>query len=89
MNDENVENSLREIIAAHIKAEPDALARDATLESLNIESLDLIEIIFEIEERFDVNLEADEKTAGLSNLGDFIDWLQKNIEAEQLRSKSS
>lgn len=79
----DIELRVRDIVAKYAKVEAKDLSRDTELQALNIESLDLIEIIFEVEDAFDIDIEQDEKSAGLTNLGQVLDWLTSNIEAQK------
>ena len=57
--------TLRDIIADKFDKSADAVTLDATFESLEIDSLDTFDIIFEAEEKFDIkvpNEEVDIKT---------------------------
>ena len=86
MADAGIEDTAREIISKHVKMDASELTRETTLESLNIESLDLVEIIFEIEDKFDVNVDEDEKSAKMTTLGELLDWLTANIELQKSAS---
>jgi acyl carrier protein len=79
MTETDVESTVRTIVARHVNVNPADISRDTRLESLNIESLDLIEIIFEIEDRFDINIDQDERSAKLTTVGEMLDWLTTNV----------
>lgn len=79
----DVEAKVRQIVAKYAKIDPKDINRDTDLQSLNIESLDLIEIIFEVEDVFEIDIEQDEKAANLTTLGEVLDWLTANIEAQK------
>ena len=81
--DGNVENQVREIIAKYAKVDSKVISRSTDLQTLNIESLDLIEIIFEVEDKFEIDIEQDEKANDLSTLGEVLDWLTASIEAQK------
>ncbi len=53
---EDVAKKVIEIIAEQAMLEPHEVALDATLESLSIDSLGLVETVFAIEEVFDVHV---------------------------------
>lgn len=68
--------ALREIIARDHGVDPASLAPQTALETLQIDSLSLIELLFVLEERFDVtaeNVPADLPTLG--SVADYIDGL--------------
>ena len=79
----DVDSRVREIVAKYAKIDPKDINRDTDLQTLNIESLDLIEIIFEVEDAFEIDIEQDEKSANLTTLGEVLDWLTTNIEAQK------
>jgi acyl carrier protein len=79
----DVEDRVRAIVAKYAKVDPKDINRDTDLQTLNIESLDLIEIIFEVEDAFGIDIEQDEKAANLTTLGEVLDWLTGNIEAQK------
>jgi acyl carrier protein len=51
-----VETEVLKIIAAKAQVEPATLAPGAKLSSLNISSLDVVEIVFALEEMFDIQI---------------------------------
>jgi acyl carrier protein len=60
-------------------ADPDALARDATLESVDVDSLDLVELTQVVEERYEIDLEgADFKQ--VRTIGDIVDLVVARIQ---------
>ncbi len=54
-----VDLAVREIIAGHIQADPATVALEARLEDLKITSLDVVEIVFALEQRFNVQIPID------------------------------
>lgn len=52
----SVQQQIFDIIGAHGEIDMDKLTPDSTLKELGIDSLDAVEIIFDIEEHFDVTL---------------------------------
>lgn len=49
-------NDVRDIIAKHSSLGAEALTPETNLDELNIQSLDLVEVMFEIEERFKIEI---------------------------------
>lgn len=62
----SVQQKIIEILAEQALLEPEDVTLDATLESLGIDSMNLVEIIFAIEESFDIEIpfNANEPDAG-------------------------
>lgn len=67
-------DAVREIVMAETGLSAERLTADATLAELDISSLDLASIVFEIEDRFDVEIAIDTLTPDLtfSELADRI-----------------
>jgi acyl carrier protein len=60
-------------------ADPDDVTRDATLEAIDVDSLDLVELTQVIEETYDVDLEgADFKS--IATVGDVVDLVVGRIQ---------
>ena len=64
-----------EIICDKIDYEPDQIDMDSTFESLKIDSLDLVEIVLDIEDEFGVELD---ETDDLKSVGDLVSYIEKN-----------
>ena len=58
------------------------LTRDATLEDLEIESIDMVMILQGLEEEFEVYVPMDQEIMELKNVGDVIDTVTRLIEAK-------
>jgi len=64
------------VIAKTRKIPPETISLDASLEELGIDSLDGLNLIFELEEEFDISI-PDEKVLHMSNVRQIVDGLQK------------
>jgi acyl carrier protein len=51
-----VQAAVFEVIASHIKNQPEAISRDMPLEELGIDSLGAITILYELEDRYDIEI---------------------------------
>lgn len=61
-------------------ADADAVSRDATLEAIDVDSLDLVELTQVVEETYDVDLEgADFKN--IKTVGDVVDLVVARVQA--------
>ena len=56
---EAIEDVLREIIAKQAHVEPSLITRESVLSELGVTSLDLVEIIMTIEDKYDVSIPVD------------------------------
>lgn len=54
LGDEEIRKKIREIIALHVKLDVQNLSDNQSLEDQGIDSLSLVEIIFALEETFDI-----------------------------------
>lgn len=84
----DVASDVLEVIAKQAKVEPAKVARDTELADLNLESLDTIELIFALEEKFNIeipfNANAVEQTGiGFTTAGDVIDAVSALVEKQK------
>ncbi len=65
-------DTVKEILQENLDIDPADVAEDSTFESLGIDSLDLVELICELEDRLDIEFGEPE---GLDTMGDLIAYL--------------
>lgn len=82
----DVESDILDIIAKQANIERSKLTRDSGIAELDIQSLDVVEIIFALEEKFDITIpynanDPSGAAAGISfnTVGDVIDAVKKQI----------
>lgn len=80
----DVAREVIEVIAKQAKVEPQQVMRETELVDLNLESLDSIELIFALEEKFNIEIPFnanDPNSAGISfeTAGDVIDAVVKVV----------
>ena len=81
------EKDIFELVAKQAKADPAVLRRETKLADLNLQSIDVVELVFAIEEKFDIEVPytpSDQNAAGISfqSVGEIIDAVDKLV-AEQ------
>jgi acyl carrier protein len=76
MTDEEIQEKVFDIFAKEARLDRDSLTPESVLEDLNIESLDMVQILFGIEETFDVYVPQDE-VENLKTLGDVIKGIKQ------------
>ena len=81
---EEVKEGVIAIIAEQAMVEPDAIKTDTQLEDLGLDSLALVEVVFGIEEKFDVTVpynanEPSESDFKLSNVQEVIEGVAKLV----------
>jgi acyl carrier protein len=65
-----ITEAVRQIISKELKIPLDRLAPDTALQEFNIESLDFIEIIFKLEEQFDISIPYNANEAAAAGNGE-------------------
>lgn len=68
---------VRKILADYKEIDESAIELTSTLEDLEFDSLDTVEVMMSIEEEFDVQLEADEN---IKTVGDLVKLIEANIQ---------
>jgi acyl carrier protein len=75
----SVELQLRDILGKWKKNKALSLEPSTKLEDLEIDSLDLVEVMFEIEEQFDVSLLQSNQEAKTASLADVCGWIEQQL----------
>ncbi|HJF65461.1 phosphopantetheine-binding protein [Slackia equolifaciens] len=65
-------DTVKEILQENLDIEPENVTEDSTFESLGIDSLDMVELICEIEEKCDVEFGEPE---GLETVGQLVSYI--------------
>jgi acyl carrier protein len=79
------EDQLLDLISEEAIIDRPKLAREATLGDLGISSLDVITMLFELEERYGVVIEEADMPK-ITTLGEMVDFLMSRINAEEAAS---
>ena len=67
---------LKEIIHEKLDVDTADLTLETTFESMKVDSLDMVEIIMDIEETFDITIDVNPDQ--LATLGDLVEYIKKN-----------
>ena len=71
---------VRSVLAKKYSLAPDAITPESTLESLGLDSLDLIELLFDVEDEFGIRIPQDGGSAlKTATIQDIIDSVQKLV----------
>jgi len=73
----DVESRVREIIAREANVSPEVVQRDSTLADLDVASVELIQIMFLIEEEFDIYLAEGQVGVDVGSVGEVLDAVRK------------
>lgn len=65
-------DTIKEILRENLDIAPENVDEDSTFESLGVDSLDMVELICELEERLDVDFGEPE---GLETMGDLVEYV--------------
>lgn len=76
---------LREILVANFPLQPEAVHRDARLDALDIDSLSVVEVLFEVEDRFGIQIPSDSGSHRntLKTIGDLTDYVDSLVVAQK------
>lgn len=65
---------VQEIIVEELGKEPEEVKKDTTFEDLDADSLDVFQVISEIEDAFDIQIESED---GLNTVGDLVAYVEE------------
>ncbi|MDR3900915.1 MAG: phosphopantetheine-binding protein [Slackia sp.] len=65
-------DTIKDILQENLDIAPESVDEDSTFESLGVDSLDMVELICELEERLDVDFGEPE---GLETMGDLVEYV--------------
>ena len=73
--------AIQDILQANFALKPDVLGRDARLDALDIDSLSIVEVLFEVEEKFGITVPSNSGAARntLETVGDLADYVDSLI----------
>jgi acyl carrier protein len=79
-----------DIVAKETRLDRGLLSLDASIEALGIPSLDMVQIIFEIESRYDVEIPvvSDQAGAEFTTIGDLVAHALRAIDAAEARKQA-
>ena len=72
-------NQILEIMSEKVKIERSLLVPGATMESLAIPSLDMVDLLFEVEEKFNIYMPMGDELAGAVYLADIVAVMGEQI----------
>lgn len=65
-------DTIKEVLQNNLDIEPETVNEESTFESLGIDSLDMVELICDLEEKCDVDFGEPE---GLETVGDLVEYI--------------
>ena len=67
---------IQSYLAAQLDIPAEEITRETTFEGLGIDSLDMVELVMDLEEELDVELELEEK---MNTIGELVDFIESKI----------
>lgn len=68
-------DTVLEVIAEFVDVDPADITLDTTIESLKIDSLDMVEIVMSLEEKYDIQIE---EQGEIKKIGDLVELIESN-----------
>ncbi len=65
-------DTIKEILQENLDIDPETVDEDSTFDSLGIDSLDMVELICELEDKCDIDFGEPE---GLETVGDLVEYI--------------
>ncbi len=78
---ESLENRVIQVIAKAQNISPDVIGLDQSIESIGQDSLDLVNLLFALEDEFDLNIPEDVKTS--KSVRDVVKEIEQALEAKE------
>lgn len=85
----DVAERISAIIANEVSIDPSEVKPESTLEDLKIESIDLVQIMFAIEEEFDIYLAEADVGFDVENVGQVVDAVEQLVAAKGSQDAAS
>ncbi len=83
MEREEALSALREVAVDVLSVEPDSVVEEARFkEDLDADSLDLVELVMGLEERFDISV-PEEDLENVATVGQAVDLVMSKVEAKE------
>ena len=82
---DTIATKVQEILSKQLRKKPEHLALETTLESLGIDSLSMVEIIFGLEEEFNISIpesrDIEQRSKGFATVADVIKLVESLLES--------
>ncbi|MBE6048903.1 MAG: acyl carrier protein [Clostridium sp.] len=66
-------NEIKEIICSELQVEEEAITMETTFEDLGADSLDLFQVVVEIEEKYGIQIEEPEKIKSIKDVMTYVE----------------
>ncbi len=85
---ESIQDRVLRVIATARRVPPESLRPESTFEELEIDSLDRLNLLFDLEGEFDIQID-DEKAKLVTNIREMIDGITQLVDAKTGPSRAS
>ena len=79
----SIQHTIIDIIASTCRLASESVTLDATLKDLDVHSLDAVQVLFEIEDRFDIALHETENHFTSGTVADLVHGVERLLAAKQ------
>ena len=69
-------DTIKDILHENLDIDPADITEESTFESLNIVSLDMVELVCELEDRLSIDLGEFDDSEGIETLGQFVEYVE-------------
>jgi acyl carrier protein len=73
----NLEKGIKEVIAENLGINPDEIQNNSTLDSLGADSLDIVEIVMALEDKYRIKI-PDDEAEKLTNFDSFVNYIREH-----------
>ena len=74
----SVEQKVKEIVAEQLEADIEKLTPETTFESIDADSLDIVELVMALEEQFELEI-SDEEIENIKTVGDVVRFIESKV----------
>ncbi|HEY86686.1 MAG TPA: acyl carrier protein [Dehalococcoidia bacterium] len=85
MTIEIIEDVVRNTVTRITRKDISQFTRTTTFKDLEADSLDIVQILVALEDHFDIEV-VDEELESITNMGDFIDYINRKVAEKTARS---
>ena len=79
----SVEKRVVEIICQHLAVDQEKVKRETSfIEDIGADSLDIVELVMELEEEFDITI-PDDQAEKIKTVGDAVDYIETELKKKQ------
>ncbi|MCD6567680.1 MAG: acyl carrier protein [Dehalococcoidia bacterium] len=75
----SIEEEVKEIVSGIVHVDKNLMARESTFKDLKADSLDIVQALVAIEDKYDIEI-PDEEAQKFQNFGDFISFVEKKVQ---------